>query len=275
MKMHTGESMKSINKLMDLHGRVALVTGGAGHIGSAICDALAEMGANIVVIDCNKELCEAKTGQIIEEFNVEALPIVMDLTNEPELRKIPDTVLKQFRSIDILVNCAALVGTSSLVGWGVEFKEQSADTWRLALEVNLTVPFILTQVCSDALIQSRQGSVINIGSIYGLLGPDMEIYNGTSMGNPAAYAASKGGLLQLTRWLATILAPKVRVNSITLGGVSRGQPEPFYSKYIEKTPLKRMACEEDFKGAAIYLASDLSSYVTGHNLVIDGGWTVW
>jgi len=267
--------MKSINELMDLKGRVALVTGGAGHIGSAICDALAEAGANIVVIDCNKELCESKTGQIIDKFNVEAQSIVMDLTNEQELRKIPDKVLKQFHSIDILINCAALVGTSSLKGWGVEFKKQNAETWRLALEVNLTVPFILTQMCSNALVQSRNGSVINIGSIYGLLGPDMQIYKGTTIGNPAAYAASKGGLLQLTRWLSTVLAPEVRVNSITLGGVSRGQQEPFYSKYIEKTPLKRMACEEDIKGAAVYLASDLSSFVTGHNLIVDGGWTVW
>jgi NAD(P)-dependent dehydrogenase (short-subunit alcohol dehydrogenase family) len=267
--------MKSIKRLMDLHGRVALVTGGAGHIGSAICDALAETGANIVLIDCNKELCETKTGQIIDEFSVEAQSIVMDLTNEQELRKIPDMVLKQFHSIDILVNCAALVGTSSLKGWGIEFKKQNAETWRLALEVNLTVPFILTQVCSDALVQSRKGSVINISSIYGLLGPDMQIYKGTSMGNPAAYAASKGGLLQLTRWLATVLAPEVRANSITLGGVYRGQQEPFYSKYIQKTPLNRMAYEEDIKGAAVYLASDLSSFVTGHNLVVDGGWTVW
>jgi NAD(P)-dependent dehydrogenase (short-subunit alcohol dehydrogenase family) len=267
--------MKSINELMNLNGRVALITGGAGHIGSAICDALAEVGANIVIIDCNKELCETKTGQIIDEFNVEAQSIVMDLTNEQELRKIPDRVLEHFHSIDILVNCAALVGTSSLDGWGVEFKKQSAETWRLALEVNLTVPFILTQVCSDALNQSRTGSVINIGSIYGLLGPDMQIYKGTSMGNPAAYAASKGGLLQLTRWFSAVLAPNVRVNSITLGGVSRGQPESFYSKYIEKTPLKRMAYEEDIKGAVVYLASDLSSFVTGHNLVVDGGWTIW
>jgi len=267
--------MKSIKKLMDLHGRVALITGGAGHIGSAICDALAETGANIVVIDCNKESCDTKTRQIIDEFHVQAQSIVMDLTNEPELRKIPDIVLKQFHSIDILVNCAALVGTSSLKGWGVEFNKQNADTWRMALEVNLTVPFILTQVCSEALIQSRNGSVINIGSIYGILGPNMQIYQGTSMGNPAAYAASKGGLLQLTRWLSTVLSPEVRVNSITLGGVSRGQPEPFYSKYIEKTPLRRMAAEEDIKGAAVYLASDLSSYVSGQNLVVDGGYSIW
>lgn len=267
--------MRSINQLMDLHGRVALVTGGAGHIGSAICDAFAEMGANIVIIDCNKELCDIKTKKISTDFNVEAYSVVTDISNEQELRKIPEIVLNRFDSIDILVNCAALVGGTPLVGWGVEFNKQSAETWRKALEVNLTVPFILTQICSEALAQSKHGSVINIGSIYGLVGPDMRIYNGTSMGNPAAYAASKGGLLQMTRWLATVLAPDIRVNSITPGGVLRGQPEPFYANYVQKTPLRRMACEEDFKGAAVYLASDLSSYVTGHNLVVDGGWTTW
>jgi NAD(P)-dependent dehydrogenase (short-subunit alcohol dehydrogenase family) len=103
----------------------------------------------------------------------------------------------------------------------------------------------------------------------------MQLYDGTSMGNPAAYAASKGGLIQLTRYLATILSPRIRVNAITLGGVYRNQPEPFLSRYICKTPLRRMATEEDIKGAAVFLASDMSSYITGHNLVVDGGFTVW
>ena len=103
----------------------------------------------------------------------------------------------------------------------------------------------------------------------------MRLYEGTVMGNPAAYGASKGGLLQLTRWLATVMAPAVRVNAITPGGVWRNQPEPFRTRYEERTPLRRMATEEDLKGAIAYLASDLSSYVTGHNLVVDGGWTTW
>ena len=267
--------MKHVSELMNIKNRVALITGGAGHIGSAICDALAEGGADIVIIDCNKELCFGKCEQLTHDYGVNTLPIVMDLADEKKLRKVPENVLKQFRSIDILVNCAALVGTSSLKGWGVEFGKQDADTWRLALEINLTAPFILTQVCSEALIRSQHGSVINIGSIYGINGPDMQIYEGTSMGNPAAYAASKGGLVQLTRWLATVLAPHVRANTITLGGVYRGQPEQFHSKYVKKTPLQRMASEEDIKGAVLFLASDLSAYVTGQNLVVDGGFTVW
>ena len=117
--------------------------------------------------------------------------------------------------------------------------------------------------------------VINVISIYGMVGPNMGLYAGTSMGNPAAYAASKGGLLQFTRWLASVLAPHVRVNSITPGGVSRNQAPAFVERYQLLTPLGRLATEEDFKGAVAFLASDLSAYVTGHNLVVDGGWTVW
>jgi len=260
---------------MNLKNRVALVTGGAGHLGSAICETFAECGADVVIIDCNKELCSEKCDQLIRDYGVNALPLVLDLADEKKLKKVPAQVLKQFGSVDILVNCAALVGTSSLKGWGVEFQKQDPETWRLALEINLTAPFILTQACSEALIQSRHGSVINIGSIYGILGPDMDFYNGTSMGNPAAYSASKGGLIQMTRWLATVLAPHVRVNTISLGGVYRGQPETFHAKYVKKTPLERMATEEDIKGAASFLASDLSAYITGQNIIVDGGFSTW
>ena len=119
------------------------------------------------------------------------------------------------------------------------------------------------------------GSIINMASIYGSYGPDYELYRDTTMGNPAAYAASKGGLVQLTRWLATTLAPAVRVNSISPGGVFRSQPEIFVERYKKRTPLGRMATEDDFRGAIAYLASDLAAYVTGQNLAVDGGWGVW
>jgi len=267
--------MKNVSELQDLRGRVAVITGGGGHIGSAICHALAEYGARIVIVDSNETLCRETCRQLEREYKIETLPLALDLTDENALRKIPSLVTQQFSNLDILINCAALVGTSTLKGWGVPFPEQKADTWRLALEVNLTAPFILTQSCAAELAKSGHGSVINIGSIYGINGPDMQLYEGTSMGNPAAYAASKGGLMQLTRYLATVLAPQIRVNAITLGGVFRNQPEPFLSKYISKTPLHRMAVEEDVKGAAVFLASDMSTYVTGQNLVVDGGFTVW
>src|SRR5207244_7160576 len=138
----------------------------------------------------------------------------------------------------------------------VPFAEQSIGTFRRALEVNLTSAFALTQVCAPLLAASGEGSVVNVLSIYALVGPDMRLYEGTAMGNPAAYAASKGGLLQLTRWLATVLAPGVRVNAVTPGGVSRNQPERFTPRYVARTPLKRMATDEDLQRAVASLASD-------------------
>ncbi|TAK00229.1 SDR family oxidoreductase [bacterium] len=267
--------MKPLKELMNLRGRVALITGGSGHIGAVLCEALAELGAFVVVLDIDEAPCIQVAKHIQETYSVETLPLVTDLIDERALRSVPEEVLSRFGRLDILVNCAALVGVSPLQGWAVPFQDQRSEGWRQALEVNLMVPFLLVQSCAKSLAHSGHGSVVNIGSIYGLVGPDMRLYEGTSLGNPAAYAASKGGLLQLTRWLAAVLAPDVRVNTVSAGGVWRNQPAEFCNRYINRTPLGRMAKEEDLKGAVAYLCSDLSAYVTGHNLVVDGGWTVW
>jgi NAD(P)-dependent dehydrogenase (short-subunit alcohol dehydrogenase family) len=267
--------MRDLGALFDLHGRVAIVTGGAGHIGSAIADALAELGASIAIVDLERKSIEDVCSRIGNDRKVEMLAIPVNLEDEMALRTIPSVTIQMFGQIDILVNCAALVGTSGLDGWAVPLQDQSATSWRRALEVNLTAPFILAQLSADALAKSGNGSIVNVLSIYGLVGPDERIYEGTPMGNPAAYGSSKAGLLQLTRHLATTLAPSVRCNAITPGGVERGQAEPFIERYVARTPLKRMAIEEDFKGAAAFLASDASAYVTGQNIVVDGGWTAW
>ncbi len=267
--------IRSLKELMHLQGQVALITGAVGKIGAVICEALAELEASLILLDIDKEGCTHVAQQIHDTYGVETLTLPIDLTNDAAVRSVPGLILDRFDRLDIVVNCAGLVGTSALEGWAVPFKEQSSATWRTALEVNLTAPFVLIQACAEFLAASGHGSVINIGSIYGLVGPDMRLYKETALGNPAAYAASKGGLLQLTRWLAAVLAPEVRVNAISLGGVWRNQPEAFHQRYVSRTPLGRMATEEDLKGAIAYLASDLSAYVTGHNLVVDGGWTAW
>lgn len=260
---------------MSLKDRIALVMGGGGHLGAVSCEALAELGATIVVLDIVQEACTNVAKQVHEVYSVEALPLVINLTDEKAVRSVNDRILERFGRLDIIVNCAALVGTSKLEGWTSNFLEQRSDTWRLAMELNLTAPFVLIQSCAKTLMASGHGSVVNIGSIYGMMGPDIRLYEDTSLGNPAAYAVSKGGLLQFTRWLATVLAPQVRVNAISPGGVWRDQPDIFRQRYEFRTPLGRMATEEDLKGAVVYLASDLSAYVTGHNLVVDGGWTAW
>lgn len=267
--------MKSLKELMNLDGRIALITGGGGHIGSAMGEALAELGAKVVVLDSSTNTCDAVADKIQQQYGVHAMPLVIDLADENSVRSAPEKVLSRFGGLDILVNCAAMVNTTNLKGWITPFQEQGSEAWRLALEVNLTAPFLLTQIFADVLKASGHGSVINVSSIYGMVGPDMRLYDETPLGNAAAYGASKGGLLQLTRWLATVMAPHVRVNAISPGGVWRNQPEIFVKRYEERTPLKRMGIEEDFKGAAAYLASDLSAYVTGQNLAVDGGWTAW
>ena len=261
--------------MRDLKGRVALVTGAAGHLGRAIGDALGESGASVAVLDLDPDACEAEARRLSEAFGVEAFALPVDLEDLSAVGTVAVAIERRFGRLDILINNAALVGTSRLSGWNVPFAEQSAETFTRAAAVNVTAAFALTQTCAPLLGRSGHGSVINVLSIYALVGPDPRLYEGLPINNPAGYAASKAGLLQLTRWLATTLAPSVRVNAITPGGIFRDTREPFLSRYVERTPLRRMATEEDFKGAFAFLASGMSDYVTGQNLVVDGGWTAW
>lgn len=266
---------RDLAELMNLSGRTALVTGAAGHIGGAIADALAELGCAVALSDFDEAGCRGAARNIAgrRQIRTEALPA--DLADEKAVAALPGRVAEVFGRLDILVNSAAFVGTTKLTGWAVPFERQSAETWRAALEVNLTSVFVLIQAAAPWLKRSGTGSIVNIASIYGMVGPDLRLYEGTGMGNPAAYGAAKGGLLQLTRWLATALAPDIRVNAVTPGGIARGQDEEFVGRYVARTPLGRMGTEEDVKGAVAFLAGDLSAYVTGQNIVVDGGWTVW
>jgi NAD(P)-dependent dehydrogenase (short-subunit alcohol dehydrogenase family) len=267
-------NMRKLSDLMNLRGRVALITGGAGHVGRAAAAALSELGCRVVLVDLAEAQPEAAANEIHRSFGAECFGLNCDIADGNAVRAIPAQLDRYNGRLDILINCAALVGSKELEGWIAPFDGQSETAWRKALEVNLTAPFLLCQALSPALKSSGHGSIINIGSIYGIAAPDWSLYEGTGMGNPAAYAASKAGLLQLTRWLAATLAPGVRVNAITPGGISRGQPSDFVQKYERRTPLARMGREEDLLGAIAYFASDLSGYVTGHNLVVDGGWTI-
>lgn len=251
------------------------MTGAAGGLGRVIADTLAELGANLYLVDRDGSDLEALGSDIRSRWNVKTESLYCDLESSDQRRALVAKVTSGERGLSVLVNNAAFVGTSSLTGWGVPFEQQSLDTWRRALEVNLTAVFDLCQGLAPVLGAAAGSTIVNIASIYGEYGPDWRLYEGTSMGNPAAYGASKGGLIQFTRWLATTLAPNVRVNSISPGGIRRGQSEDFVARYVARTPLGRMATEDDFRGAIAYLASDLSSYVTGQNMPVDGGWGVW
>lgn len=267
--------MRTLDELADLSGRLAIITGGGGCIGQAMASALLQMGCKVCLVDRNQDILDNAVASLSGANSEKLFVLVADLESESMRISLAKKVVMEFGQLDILINNAAFVGDSQLQGWAVPFEEQQIDTWRRAMEVNLTAPFHLTQLLSPLLGKSGHGAVINVGSIYGVVGPDWDLYHDTKMGNPAAYASSKGGLLQMTRWLATTMAPQVRVNCISPGGLARGQATIFAEKYIKKTPLKRMGTEEDFLGVIAFLASDLSAWVTGQNIMVDGGWTVW
>ena len=263
--------MRTISSLMNLSGRKALITGGAGHIGRVTAETLVELGAQVALVDLDANACKAEA----KRMGHKTLAFPCDLADEKTIRQVILNAIAGMKGLDILIHCAAYVGTTKAAGWAVPFEEQSVAAWEMAMRVNLTAAFVMAQEAQPALASSGHGSIILFSSTYGMVGPDMSLYENTKMANPAGYNASKGGLLQLTRYLATVMAPRIRVNAISPGGVWRNQPDEFRRRYEARTPLKRLAIEEDLKGAVAYLAGDLSAYVTGQNLVVDGGWTAW
>ncbi len=266
--------MNLISELMNLSGKRALITGATGLIGQQIAATIVELGGDVVLVDRPGVDYDPLVKMLRSIRQVEIDCVDCDLENVDSRAKLIKKINNNY-PLDILINNAAFTGDVDLNGWTSTFEEQSVETWNRALEVNLTAIFDLSKGLKLKFEKERHGSIINIASIYGVLGPDYSLYSGTEMGNPAAYAASKGGLIQLTRWLATTLAPDVRVNTISPGGVYRNQPDKFVQRYVSRTPLARMANAEDFKGAIAYLASDLSGYVTGQNLLVDDGWSSW
>jgi NAD(P)-dependent dehydrogenase (short-subunit alcohol dehydrogenase family) len=267
--------MTTIKKLIDLSGRRALITGASGGLGKMIASTLAELGADLILIDQEKIDLDNLKSILTKKWEVKVDCYVCDLEQEGQRKDLISFINQTVNNLNILINNAAFVGTSKLEGWSVPFEQQTIETWRRAFEVNLLSSFHLCQGLMSLLKNSKGANIINISSIYGFLGPDWNLYEGTNMSNPAAYSVSKGGVIQLTKWLAATVAPSVRVNCISPGGIFRNQSGLFINRYEAKTPLNRMATEEDFCGAIAYLATDMSLYVTGINLKVDGGWSVY
>ncbi len=271
--------MKMENNLIDtllcLEGRTALVTGGAGHLGRVIAKTLHSLGASVIIAD---HFSSERNSAVLNKFNLEFPDFVLvdcDLECDIARSRLIKKIENEYKNLYVLVNAAAFTGASDLEGWSCNYKEQSLATWKRAIEVNLTAPFHLCRDLAKVLLENEGSSIINIGSIYAHLAPDWSIYDDTNMGNPFAYGASKAGLNQMTRYFSTALAPNVRVNSINPGGILRNQNQQFINKYESKTPMRRMATENDFIGAIAFLASDMSKYITGITLNVDGGWGVW
>ena len=266
--------MQTIQKLMSLTGRRVLLTGATGNFGKSIAITIAELGGDLVLTDKPGSDYSSLIQLLKEVSNVNVESFDCQLEDQTSRKRLISYLNENNQSLNVIINNAAFVGTSKLTGWATDFENQTIETWRRAVEVNLTAVFDLCQGLTKKLKEEGNASIINMSSIYGSNAPDYSLYKGTDMANPAAYAASKGGLIQLTRWLSASVAPEIRVNSISFGGVFRNQNKKFVNRYIKQTPMKRMATEEDVKGIIAYLSTDLSTYVTGQDFIVDGGWSV-
>ena len=264
--------MKSFYNLSDMTGRTAMITGASGNLGKTISSTLAELGSNLILVDQSTDDLELLKQSIEKKWSVRCNTFTCDLEIQSSRTELIQYVKKEKIPLNCLINNAAFVGTSNFDGWNGSLDEQTLEAWRRALEVNLTAPFHLSKALASNLQASQGANIINIGSIYGEIAPDWDLYEGTNMSNPAAYGVSKAGLMQLTRWLASYFGSSVRVNAVSQGGIFRDQDSEFVKKYVKKTALERMASENDFIGIIGYLASDLSEYSTGKVISLDGGW---
>jgi NAD(P)-dependent dehydrogenase (short-subunit alcohol dehydrogenase family) len=268
-------------ELFDLRGRGAIVTGGAGLLGREFVRTLAEAGATVAVADQDGDAARQAAAEV-EGVEGRTVAFETDVTSHSSLRHLVDGLLQEVGRIDILVNSAALdpkFDADQAAQHTHNFETFPIDAWNRALEVNLTGPFLACQAVAGHMVGQRRGSIINICSTYGLVGPDQRIYEQPGRPpryKPVYYSVTKAGILGLTRYLATYFAgTNIRVNALSPGGVYTNQDEQFVRNYAARTVLGRMASKDEMNGALLFLASDASSYMTGANLVVDGGWTAW
>ncbi len=256
-----------VESLFSLQGKIIVVTGGAGLYGRPIVEALAEAGGTVIIASRDVSHSEA----VAAEFRRTGLAVEAcrcDLASEAEILELRRLVLARHGRLDVLFNNAVGRAGSGLF-------EMTAEAWEATMRVNSTGLFLASKHLSEPMRERGSGSIVNIASIYGMVGPDFSIYEGTPLQNPANYAFSKGGMINFTRYLAAALGPYgIRVNCLSPGGLRTPQmPERFVAQYSRRTLLGRMAEESDIQGPAVFFASDASRYITGANLPVDAGWT--
>jgi NAD(P)-dependent dehydrogenase (short-subunit alcohol dehydrogenase family) len=256
----------------DLSEKVTILTGGTGLVGTAFGEGLAEYGCKVVICDIDQKSCDNRARALEKEFGVECMGLSADVSNREDVEHLSTEVLKRFGKVDILATCHQ----NKTANFFETFEEYRENDWDDIISVNLKGVFLCCQIIGKQMLKQGYGNIINIASTYGVVSPNQEIYKGTKMGSPAAYSASKGGVIALTKYLATYWADKnIRVNAISPHGVFNNHEKKFVENFSKKSPMRRMSYKEEVVGALIFLASDASSYITGHNLMVDGGWSVW
>jgi len=267
--------------LFDLHGKVAIVTGGLGILGRGFCRGLVEFGANVAVVDLDGEACSAFAAELEAESGLKAAGVACDVADRDSVQAMVAEVAGRLGGVHVLHNNAASK-SSDLEAFFAPFEEYSPEEWRSIMAVNIDGMFHVAQAAGRQMIeQGTGGSIIQTSSIYGIRGSDKRIYEGSfyldrQISNPAAYSTSKAAVVGLTTYLAAYWADQgIRVNTLTPAGVESGQNDAFKARYAARVPMGRMARADEMVGALVYLASDASSYVTGQNIVVDGGLSAW
>ena len=275
-----------MNDVFDLTGQVAIITGGAGMLGMQHAAAIASAGGHVVIADLSHEAVIRSADDIASRYQVEALGVQVDVTEKAEVEGLAATVSRRFGRIDILINYAALTvraGGEERADYFAPFEEYPLDLWEKALRVNLTGAFLCCQAVGKIMVARQSGVILNVASDVGTISPDHRIYEGAldaqtgkAFNTPVAYATTKAALINFTRYLATYWASQgIRVNCISPGGVYAGHDAQFVKNLVERIPLGRMARVDEYQGAILFLVSAASSYMTGANLIVDGGRTAW
>lgn len=252
-------------KMFSCENRTAVVTGGCGLIGREIVKSLSQFGATVYIADKNEAEAKKLVKKTIKYIN-------LDISSENSVRDVLKQVVLESGKVDILVNCAY----PRTNDWGEKFENVNFDSWRLNVDGHLGGYFVMSKETAMIMKKHCGGSIINLASIYGVAAPDFSIYDGTEMTMPVAYASIKAGIIAMTKYIAAYFGPyNIRANTISPGGIYNNQAPSFVEKYSRKTPMGRMGKPHEIVGAVLYLASDASSYVTGQNILVDGGWTIW
>ena len=244
--------------MFDIKNQVGIITGGNGRLGKTFAEALVQCNVKVHLFDI-ADSCSFASDKIVYHK--------VDISNEVEVFNIVDKIIQEDKKIDFLINNAALQITNS-------YENMSISDFRKSIDINLNAAYICIKAVTRFMMEIKKGTIINIGSMYGVVSADPNMYGNSGLNSPDAYAASKGGLIHLTKYLAVNLAKyNIRVNAISPAGIFNNQPEEFLQKYLPKVPMGRMMNREELVGPLVFLLSDASSYMTGHNLIVDGGFT--
>ena len=264
-----------IKKLFDLSEKTVIITGGAGLLGSQYADGLSQVGANIVLADIDFKSCKALSQKLEKKYHNSVLPIKLDLTDQKSIKNMVEKTMKKFVTIDVLINNAAFQGNPGKERQ-IKLEDLPSSIWNKAISVNLTGLFLSCQEVGKIMKKQKNGVIINIASTYGIVAADQRIYGKSGQNSAVYYAATKSAIINFTRYLASYWrGTGIRVNTLSPGGVENNQGIEFIKNYSYKTMLGRMAKKDEYVGAILFLASNASSYMTGSNLVVDGGWTAW